>query len=765
MQDLQGYFDNELPQMESLAQQVDQDISRTLQLFANLKPTDEAAAAHGWPYSVASDLDLSEPPHLSQSTASMIVAALVAALFPPTPRYAHGYTSLSAENMTRTDSKCAAGLADHVRIVASALSTKWLSVEEGGVTKQETNCAVSSTFGKNDVLTLSWHLDIFQTQNCANLHLSEDMARRVCVAAKASIQKKLDELAKRPIDKGFSVECFNDSPAYSRNVGDSAYLLLRLVRCQRHLPPQQTQAARNWAFNRFQSTLHSHLAFSEIGGGRFDPSELAFCLEGLLHLRPDAVDDSVAARVLQVIATSQERGAPWRSETPLVASRKGEVLYPISVETATSILSSLSLLDERLASRLSASHGARFLGVITKYWSWLRARRIAVQVERHEVFGWRAEHIASPVIHSWENSQILEFLLIFGDYIRRHTAGRLLEVSGLAAKLVEHRDWADLEKAYEPMLGDSMALYPRIDRDFVAPRVKSTSSAAQWSMLLYGPPGTGKSSLAKNLASTLKVPLIVLTVSDFLAAGAGGIEWRAKQLFQVLQRQPFLVVLFDELDQFLLDRDSSQFRNQDSQFQLLTPGMLTKIADLRDAQNVLFIFATNYEERIDPAIKRTGRIDRRYLVLPPNAARRQTLVTDALSGRVAMDSEALGSLVAKSVFLNAPDIKRVCKQATDGRASLADLADRLDREPRSIQFESYLTRLSNSNGGPVDEVVGLCLMAQEVFDPNQPDVARFARRVGRLFAEPWTSSAALKERREQLGREGSDLDVFFDACK
>ena len=58
----------------------------------------------------------------------------------------------------------------------------------------------------------------------------------------------------------------------------------------------------------------------------------------------------------------------------------------------------------------------------------------------------------------------------------------------------------------------------------------------------------------------------------------------------------------------------------------MTPGMLTKLNDLRRKKRLIFIIATNYENRIDAAIKRTGRIDKRYLVLPQDAKARRRMI-------------------------------------------------------------------------------------------------------------------------------------------
>jgi len=62
-------------------------------------------------------------------------------------------------------------------------------------------------------------------------------------------------------------------------------------------------------------------------------------------------------------------------------------------------------------------------------------------------------------------------------------------------------------------------------------------------------------------------------------------------------------------------------------FQFMTPSMLVKLADLRNKKKIIFIIATNYEERIDKAIKRVGRIDKEYLVLPPDKNRRKELLS------------------------------------------------------------------------------------------------------------------------------------------
>jgi SpoVK/Ycf46/Vps4 family AAA+-type ATPase len=191
-------------------------------------------------------------------------------------------------------------------------------------------------------------------------------------------------------------------------------------------------------------------------------------------------------------------------------------------------------------------------------------------------------------------------------------------------------EWTDFV-ASEPFSGGDTGspynVFERLDEDFVKPRVAASSSTKYFSMLLYGPPGTGKSTVAEEVANALSRDWVRVTPSDFLTAGGEHVEARATAIFtDVLPDQANLFVLFDEIDQLLLDRNSRLYRAQGDVFKMLTPGMLTKINDLARGKQVVFAIATNYIERIDRAIRRAGRIDASYLVLPPDFSRRLAIL-------------------------------------------------------------------------------------------------------------------------------------------
>ena len=99
-------------------------------------------------------------------------------------------------------------------------------------------------------------------------------------------------------------------------------------------------------------------------------------------------------------------------------------------------------------------------------------------------------------------------------------------------------------------------------------------------------------------------------------------EQTTKTIFDALTELHEVVVFFDEIDRMILDRDSAAYGEQNDIFQFMTPGMLPKLTELRRAGRSTFIIATNFAERIDPAIKRGGRIDENVLCLPFHSAAR-----------------------------------------------------------------------------------------------------------------------------------------------
>jgi adenylate kinase family enzyme len=397
----------------------------------------------------------------------------------------------------------------------------------------------------------------------------------------------------------------------------------------------------------FEKRLHEHLGYYSIPDSRFDPAELAFCLEGLLVQDRHSISARVVERVFEVLSEYQEVHPYWRPLFPFIGTERGMALFPISVEVANSLLRSCIYLD---GDALYGTHFEKFAPRFTRYADWLQARVIRGALDTGARYtGWHSEHVGEPgTIHLWETSQVALYLMHYAALLQEHGARAALVASrfsvtnpakkypsgaSIDADEVPATYWQNfVESQKEPMASLSVEspyrVLARVRSLYVAPRSADTVVPERYAILLYGPPGTGKTSFAEDLAAALGWRLVTITVSDFLAGGAAEVEARSKAIFDILNEQSKTVILMDELDSFLLDRDSKRYSEQEGIFQFMTPGMLTKLKNLRDRQGPIFIIATNYAERIDDAIKRRGRIDDQFVVLPYDSVARKTLLSN-----------------------------------------------------------------------------------------------------------------------------------------
>src|SRR5579863_246454 len=135
------------------------------------------------------------------------------------------------------------------------------------------------------------------------------------------------------------------------------------------------------------------------------------------------------------------------------------------------------------------------------------------------------------------------------------------------------------------------------------------------SALLFGPPGTSKTEITKAIADDLKWPLIELTPSEFVKGTLANVYLQADEIFDDLMDLSAVVVFFDEMDALVQTREGKVQLDIASQF--LTTTMLPKLTRLHDHARVIFLMATNFQDRFDTAIKRAGRFDLLLCMGPP----------------------------------------------------------------------------------------------------------------------------------------------------
>lgn len=181
-------------------------------------------------------------------------------------------------------------------------------------------------------------------------------------------------------------------------------------------------------------------------------------------------------------------------------------------------------------------------------------------------------------------------------------------------------------------------------------------------MLFYGPPGCGKSFFAEKFAEETGFNFMLVKASDLGSIYVHGSQGKIADLFKKAEENKPTIICFDEFDAFVPNRSNKGAEHQAGEVN----EFLSQLNNC--AQRGIFVIATsNRPDMIDPAVLRTGRIDKLVYVPMPDKDARREMFKLHLNGRPCseIDVERLAELTDGYI---ASDIAYIVNDAAMGAA-------------------------------------------------------------------------------------------------
>ncbi|PQM42868.1 26S protease regulatory subunit 6A homolog [Prunus yedoensis var. nudiflora] len=181
-------------------------------------------------------------------------------------------------------------------------------------------------------------------------------------------------------------------------------------------------------------------------------------------------------------------------------------------------------------------------------------------------------------------------------------------------------------------------------------------------VLLYGPPGTGKTLMARACAAQTNATFLKLAGPQLVQMFIGDGAKLVRDAFQLAKEKSPCIIFIDEIDAIGTKRFDSEVSG-DREVQRTMLELLNQLDGFSSDDRIKVIAATNRADILDPALMRSGRLDRKIeFPHPTEDARARILQIHSRKMNVHPDVN-FEELARSTDDFNGAQLKAVCVEA------------------------------------------------------------------------------------------------------
>lgn len=180
--------------------------------------------------------------------------------------------------------------------------------------------------------------------------------------------------------------------------------------------------------------------------------------------------------------------------------------------------------------------------------------------------------------------------------------------------------------------------------------------------LMYGPPGTGKTLLARACAAQTNATFLKLAGPQLVQMFIGDGAKLVRDCFALAKEKAPAIIFIDELDAVGTKRFDSE-KSGDREVQRTMLELLNQLDGFSSDDRVKVLAATNRVDVLDPALLRSGRLDRKIEFPLPNEEARAGILRIHSRKMTVEDSVNWQELARSTDEFGGAQLKAVCVEA------------------------------------------------------------------------------------------------------